>query len=364
MDEGWDADAGEEEWLNRTMEVGWLEALEQSMKLPMGVVEDPTELSLGKTLLHLKGLTGAGLVASLHALRAQANGRPEEFVRCLRILLHTARTLRNQGVMASHQVAYRLESHMLRGLERWLAALKGRDDLLRQVEQLLLEHDQFFSPQMYFDMRLAEQRALRNTFISPGELLNAFNRPDRQYTTEHRSRWDFEQELVGFAWQVPWEKERMMRFHAIGNEREYTQYDFERMRGLPKLQAWGRKISEESHARTYIGSVGVDIDLCRILVALRRYELKNRKLPAKLEELAPVFLATLPSRGKQEYRLDVMEEDVEINFGPSVVAKTVLVPKGRAVLSNGGAPQVYNGHWDVNVSRPAQFVMVVHPPAK
>ena len=86
-------------------------------------------------------------------------------------------------------------------------------------------------------------------------------------------------------------------------------------------------------------------------MALRRYELKNQKLPEKLEALVPTFLAELPSRPEQEYRLDVMTEDVQIHFAPSVRENPVSMPKGRAVVTNVGTPQIVNGQWEVDRRR-------------
>jgi ABC-type transport system involved in multi-copper enzyme maturation permease subunit len=360
--EGWRATAEQEAALNEMLEGGWLEALDQSTTLPMGVVEDATEMSLGKTLTHLKGLNGAANLVGMYALQAQAKGKPDEYVRCLRVMLHTARSLRNQGVMASQQVAYDIETKMLGFLRHWLTNLVGRDDLLRQVDALLMEHSKFFGPHLYDDMRMAEQRALRNTFISPGELMNAFGFPGLQ-TTESRNRWEFEQELVGFAWQVPWEKERMQRFIGLGNEREYTQADFAKMQGLPYLNYWYDKPNEKKRSEDLFVPVGMELDLSRILVALRRYELKNQKLPGKLDELVPAFLPELPTQPGQKYRIDLATEDYTVFYGQRMAEPALNVVKGRAVISNITAPDIRNSRWDLGQKK-KQFVYLVSEPKK
>ncbi len=363
LEEGWQATPEEEAWLVEKMDSDWLAALDQATMLPLGVVEDATETSLGKTLTHLKGLDGIATLASLYALQAQANGKPEEFVRCLRILLHTCRSLRNQGITPSQQLAFQMEGTMLKTLRLWLVNLVGRDDLLRQVETLLLEHSKFFGQPLYADMRMADQRALRNTFISPSELMNAFNTQASLLTTENKNRWEFEQELVGFAWQVPWEKERMQRFIGIGNEREYTTADFQFMQGLTNFNWWGEKIYEKKRSEDLFVPVGMELDLSRILVALRRYELKNQKLPGKLDELVPAFLPELPTRADQTYRIDVATEDYEIHFGQRVIEPALYVAKGRAVISNITAPDIRNGRWDLGQKK-KQFVYLVNKPKK
>ena len=131
------------------------------------------------------------------------------------------------------------------------------------------------------------------------------------------------------------------------------------MLGLPNLFNWFDKVNERKKSADLLNQTGVDLDLARLLVALRRYELKNQKLPEKLEALVPAFLAELPSRPEQEYRLDVMTEDVQIHFAPSARENPVSVPKGRAVVSNLGTPQIVNGRWEVDRRRVMVYIYLV-----
>ena len=102
--------------------------------------------------------------------------------------------------------------------------------------------------------------------------------------------------------------------------------------------------------------------MTRLLVALRRYELKNQKLPEKLEALVPAFLPQLPDRPGQEYRLDIATETYITHF-PQPNIPTLNVPKGRAVISNITAPDIHNSRWDLD-QKEKQFVYLVSEPKK
>ena len=297
LDHGWQPSDVNDQLLATAFATRWDEAMEAAAKLPLGTIEDPRELTLNSPLRHLHALTGADAFLLARGLKAQHDGDPERFVADFALVLNLSRNLRNKSIQGCAAAGRRTERRAVQALPHWLARLHGRDDLLAKIDAIIAEHDSVFGNDVA-DIRLADQVVLRNTFAQSGEVLQ------RQWRyadlgEDARSRANAEIELVGVAWQMPWEKERHERLVALGNASGYRPADDDSpFTGLPMVgwlphaqSAWFQSRYGLEAAE---GTTLADRRAARVLVALRRHELKHGQPPEALSGLVPEFLPAVP----------------------------------------------------------------------
>ncbi len=297
LEHGWQPSEDNEKLLAGVFGSGWAESVEAAAAMPLGTLEDPRELTLNSPLRNLHTLTGADALLLVRGLKAQHDGDPERFVTDFALVLNLSRTVRNKSIQACAAAGRRIDRRAAQGLERWLERLHGRDDLLAKVDALLAAHDAACGNDTP-DIRLADQVVLRNTFKQSGEVLQR-HWGYSLLNEDARTRMGTEADLVGVAWQMPWEKERHERLIAAGNTSGYGWG----MGGSPfaGLPAVGRIPHSQSvwyllrgGLESAEGTALADRRAARTLVAIRRYELKHVETPPTLASLVPEYLPAVP----------------------------------------------------------------------
>ena len=191
------------------------------------------------------------------------------------------------------------EAEAYQALDRWLERLDGRPDLLRRALQIVRDHEarSKFDPQT---VRLSQQVVIRNGVDFPSRWAARYFDQVRPDGT--RRPWDqsgstsvsaeTESTFLGFAWTVPWEKERHRRAVGLGNVPGWEHEQFEYLDGMPGMMALGgyqrvvpdKTLTESENAvlasrpggRAETGSTGAPAETGR--------------LPATLSELVPTYL--------------------------------------------------------------------------
>lgn len=336
LEHGWQPTDENDRLLAATFSTGWAESVETAARMEkatdfgavvggpaathpravLGTLEDPRDLTLNSPMRYLHSLTGADALLLARGLKAQSAGDPEQFVADFAVVLNLCRTVRNKSVQGCALAGRRMESRAVEGLQRWLERLRGRDDLLARIDQLIVEHDAVSGNDLA-DVRLADQVVLRNTFDRSGEALRRQWRHS-ETSEETRQRMDVEADLVGVAWQMPWEKMRHDRLIARGNTAGYGyQTPDSPFRGLPHISWQPHLLSQlltmprggfaDAEAR-----VQADRRAARLLIAIRRFEMKHNRPPEVLDQLVPEFLPAVPtdpfSQKPFRYRLSAGEE--------------------------------------------------------
>lgn len=347
LEHGWQSTEENDRILATMFRTGWADSVEAGARLPLGTLEDARDLTLNSPMRYLHSINGADALLLARGLKAQHDGDPERFVADFALVLNLSRTVRNKSVQGCALAGRRMESRAVEGLQRWLERLRGRDDLLVQIDRLIVEHDVVCGNDLP-DIRLADQVVLRNTFDRSGEVLRRQWR-HADAPEETRQRMDIEADLVGVAWQMPWEKMRHERLIALGN---VTGYGYRTpdspFRGLPHIGWQPHQLSNwQSTTRGGFADaearVQADRRAARLLVAIRRYELKHTRPPEHLAQLVPDFLPAVPNDPYTQrpfgYRLSEGEEISMESRSLSPNTVVVLTELGQELLPiTGGLP--------------------------
>jgi len=291
-----DADA----WLDACMANGWAELLLSASAMPIGTVEDPTELNIGSPLKHLDNLQSCEMLLLARGLQLQAAGHPDAFVDSVAACLSLVRNLRNKSFAVCGLVSAVVEKRTHLGIQRWLEKLGDRPDLLREVVALIRAHDAT-CPKVGIDGNLPNQVTTRNAVNAPTQFvkLHFQQRPLRsRETSEDAEAIDNETDLVAFAWAVPWEKERLRRLVGLGNNRPIDARDRRFYRGLPGFEDYFRNsASADDMARQVPEREREELAARRasqLLLALRLHRAERGVLPATLDALVPKYLPSVP----------------------------------------------------------------------
>jgi hypothetical protein len=344
LEHGWQPGGENDRLLAAAFATGWDDTLAAASRLPLGTLEDPRDLTLNTPLRHLHAMHGADALLLVRGLKAQHDGDPERFVSDFAQVLHLSRTVRNKSVQGCAVAGRRMERRAVQALPHWLEQLNGRDDLLAKLDAVIAAHDAACGDDKA-DIRLADQTVLRNTFKRSGEVLRRQWR-HADADEDAKGRMDIEADLVGVAWQMPWEEERQERLLARGNASGYGRWaEDSTFRGLPSVgltphvqSGW---FDMKGGYDVVEGAVQADRRAARLLVAIRRFELKHGGPPQKLLDLVPEFLPAVPldpfAFTPFNYRLAGPNETLQmITRTPPPVLAT-LTPFGHGLIAVGGA---------------------------
>ena len=257
---------------------------------PVGIYEHPQLIGPTTTSQSLDNARRLATVVLLRGLQAQAAGDPLRFVGGLRVSLALAASLRNKSVVAALHAGYMVERTTASAVQSWLTAMPAEPGLVRtavrvwaltQAVALLQEADD----RAPFDPRpnlLAERYLLREWLKGPSQWL-----PDRLTPSGgQRDAANPEADLVGFAWTVPWERERTRRLLGLGFEAGFPP---------PRARAlvWDRPGAELLLARRPSPEeLATDERNARVVrratllrAAVRLYQERAGSVPAALEDL-------------------------------------------------------------------------------
>jgi hypothetical protein len=315
---GWPADRPElARWLDQMFATQWIEALQTAAAKPIGVLEDPNELTIDSELKNSDPVRVMNLLLLAQALRKQADGDPAAFPSTAKLCLATQRTAGHDTLLVPTFIARSMEWQVYVALDRWLERLNNRPDLLRTTLAAILEHDRRdpFDPRA---VQLAQQVIVRNAIHAPGRWLPRYLdgfRPGWQLSRFGTASPAAEAQgaLVSFAWTVPWEKERLRRVIGLANRPGRWMREAEYLRGVP---AWEYLAQPDAATRPELVE-GEKLILAQrrgaiLKLALRLYEIDNGTLPASLTALVPRYLPAVPADpydGKSfRYRISAGEQ--------------------------------------------------------
>jgi hypothetical protein len=283
---GWPDDAA---WLAGALDElfadDWWRRLAEAARKPVGVVEDPRNLTIHSPLRGVDGCQLAGVLLPARGLQMQkTKGDPAVFVDHLAIALALVRNLQNHAIWPAAAVARRVESLQVQALQRWLEQLDGRPDLLARVVALLTEHEASL-PADDHEQRLAEYLVALNSLERPGEWLPlGLGAQGGELSPSGVA-------LVESAWRLPWEEARNRRMlRAMHWDPSYVQTRGNRLDLLWLLGP--RHFNRPRQTQEYRDA---NFAAAILKAALRRFQAETGKPAQRLAQLVPKYLERIPS---------------------------------------------------------------------
>ena len=289
---GWTADsAALAPWLDLVFAPDWVRVLEDVADRPPGLYEDPRTLDHFSPPDAYQDLEEVAYALRARAAQRQTAGDPEAFPRLLRAGLAAVRAARNHAGLAGIEAALKCEQVLLGGVPDWLDRLDGRPDLVRRLLDTLARHEAAM-PGRPTDTFWAEQIILRNTMDRVGSWLprQLDLKAGAGVVAEPDAKADAEANLVGFAWQIPWERvrrERLLRVQTSGRVNPHL------LSAIHQPHRWriGFERSADAEADR---RAATRRGFARLLAALRLYDLERGAPAPDLAALVPTYLPAVP----------------------------------------------------------------------
>ncbi len=270
----------------------WFEQARQAgQEKGVGLFEHPLRTGASSSLQTQANGKRMGTILLAHGLQKQAAGDPARFPAVLQSALALGRSFRNGSIVKSLDFGNEVARACLSATDRWLAALEGRPDLLRQALALLREDD----PVEAFDPRphvLAERYVMRDMAKAPGQFLPAQLTPPGTSPEQTVALVD----LIGVAWSVPWERERTRRLLGVGFETgNPTRANRLLVQGRPgtsvfliRKQSPDEMIDNDRQLRLHRRAA-------LLALAIRLHQVEKLSTPATLDDLvAAGYLSAVP----------------------------------------------------------------------
>jgi hypothetical protein len=300
LQNGWPGDRPDlARWLDQMSATEWDRVVEQAAAKPTGVLEDPAEFAPDSVFRHLDGVREMTPVYLARALRRHAEGDPAAVPEAAAVWLAVVRTTRRDTLAVPTLASRGMELQVYQMLDRWLERLDGRPDLLCEALATVQAHERLdpFDPQA---VQFAHQVVARNAVLAPSRWLpNYFDdvrlgRRDPSGIASPQA--ETEANLVGFAWAVPWEKERLRRAVGLGNRPGRRAEQDRVLRGAP---GWSWMISDDWAFSPDFQNGHKHIVAARravmLKVAVRMYEAETGAMPETLDALVPAYLPDVPA---------------------------------------------------------------------
>jgi hypothetical protein len=294
---GWPADRPDlDAWMDGAFADRWDEPFFVAAGKPLGMIADVGSLNFMTEFAAVDAVREAPTLMIARGLQRQAAGDPAAYVRYLDAALTVARNARNKSPSIYQMFARSIESQALASVDRWLERLAGRPDLLRPALDALARHEATM-PTDPGEAWLAGRMVVRNSVTAPSGwaekyLKSALVQMTRLSVESEavKARAELEANLLGFAWTVPWEKERLRRVVGLGNDPKQALTVEELTRGAPGVfNLW---TPDAGWAEPFAAA---DRRAAVLRVALRLYEAETRSLPDALAQLVPKYLPAVPA---------------------------------------------------------------------
>jgi len=322
---GWtDNDAELSGWLDEVFRQPWAGQLAEAARMPLGVVEDWHNQTLQSRSLDYWSAPEAVQLLIARGLQLQARGDPAAFVEHLETGLGLVRQVTHRASLLVSG-ADLSELFLLHGVRNWLERLGNRPDLLRRVLTLLTEHDRVYMNDSDDPLR-AHYLLARNTVNHP-----------ESWASEMGTRREGERNplavLVVLAWEAPWEQARLQRgIRMLNNPRSPRQYLEKEFSPFFNRFAGEASLSQRNKKR-YSTRLAASVAAHKLMLALRLYQAETGKLPAKLQELTPKILPSIPVDPETKepfgYRISPGEELLVSAPGE----EWLIVAPGQAILT-------------------------------
>ncbi len=339
LDLGWPSDKPDHDrWLDSMFASGWDETIATVVDKPAGILEDPNEHNFNSQLRHTIPIRIMMELLLVRALRDQQRGNTVAVPDAVTISLAVIRTARNNTLAWPVGNSFAMERSVYRAIDRWLEQLDRQPALLRAVLAAILDHERR-DPYDLHAIQLAHQVVARNLILGPGRSLPKYldgTRPGVAWRENllgtSSPAADLETNLITFAWTVPWEQERLRRVIGLGNAPGRWAREGNPLEGAP---AWLHL--EPPDARSFQGlevnrRLLLTVRAATVLkLAVRLHHAETGQLPAKLTDLVPKYLPSVPTDpydGKPfRYRISA-GESIELEPDPTDTPATVKYPPG------------------------------------
>jgi hypothetical protein len=278
----------------------WFVLVEKAAGWPTGIYEDPRRFTGSGTGVGLENARRMALVVLARGLQRQArDGDHAAFIGSFRVALALARALRNRSITPAAMTGQAVERLALYSAYQWARNLPagsgaGRLAAAWLTTLLLAEHlephpDAPFDPTPHL---LAERYVLRGLLAAPSQWLPATVTPPGKSTDGANA----EADLIGFAWTVPWERERTRRLvgRVFGSDgRPGPDPQLLRGRpGTPLLLIRSAAAADLTDADRAVRTIRRGVAL---VLAVRLYQILDGRMPENLGELvAAGYLPFVP----------------------------------------------------------------------
>ncbi len=356
-----------ERMLNDTFEQDFWKHLDEAVGKPVGVVNDPRQLSFLSRGVPRADPILLALLLEVRGLQRQKQGDPGDFVRQLERVLTLVGNLQNHGPRFALGQANFIEGALWKSLDRWLEALQGHAELLHRVGTILERHRAWL-PTNYEDNILAEYLIAQNTLDSPDPWIRSCFRPLESTNVLQVN----EADCLILSLKFPWERDRairLLRLQAKG-DREIPQSP----ENAPWLYHFIPFVPYQGRLERSLPQRLVLLEAARLRVALRHHQAVTGRPAERLDELIPGSLRSLPldpySNQPFHYRLSAGEE-IQWSARPENL-KIKKILKGQGVLwsigpdgqDNGGLVQGLDADGESATRAGEDLIFVVPMPAR
>jgi hypothetical protein len=312
VEEGWRKNEGDlRRWMDEVFSGAWAGRLRKLPTLPLGVIEDPRNRDITSSDVVLPQVSTMGRLLIARAGQLQAQGDYARALEDIVLVLALSRNLRTPGSMMGLLIGWALESTALEGLDRWLRELGPNAQLLEKALDELNRHEARCPPAA--ESIKSEYLMVLNSLKSAStwESFNSFGNPEKWLAR-------LESLLSMLSWQVPWEKERMLRIVRAQFTKDlevvatpyWEIYSPGANGGDPQPTDHFDWLRPRSQWHALIKGSGLEfffprlphsqvLRLCRLRalrlrIALALYEINNGHPAKQLADLAPRYLAKVP----------------------------------------------------------------------
>jgi hypothetical protein len=359
---GWHADQPElAAWLDQWFDDTWENSLADAANEPLGLVENPKTLTLRSRMELIDHARIVPYLLVVRGLQQQACGKPEVFIKNLDIGLNLARNLRHKSPAGPMVMGKHVERILVKGLERWLDRLVGHLELAKEANEILHRHE-VENPTDPADVAQVQYLMALNTF---DQMIDILSRTPANNSDLESARLQSEAEVLRTAWQVPWERLRLMRFLRQFYEGDLTQ-NSDLLQKAPGILLMLRNGSDGWRMGASTSQEQCQFRAVQLKIALRQYLAEHGKPATTLDVLVEKqYLPSIPLDpydGKPfRYRLS-LGEDIEwpddaarverplVPGGPPAeppepepAIPTRRVPAGQGILWSVGPDKIDNG---------------------
>jgi hypothetical protein len=296
--QGWQADNRRlAAFLDSTFDEVWAKELAESAGHPTGMVVDPRETTLATqfSIAEVRTPHEAAILLVARGLQREAEGDAAVFVDNLRTGLALARSLRHQSGWFPSAISARVETRMLRGVEKWLEGLDGRPDLLRRALGVLRHHGE--QPETSADdRRKADFLVALNTFDDVTALPQRGAIGSTGLDPFFPTRAFRDTAVLRICWEAPGEKERRHRilYGLVSTDLQIWQ-TAERLQS-PLLHDVLHFLGLDHHRSSALPEAR---DRClmpvtTLQVALRLHQEEKGRPAGTLGDLVPGYLPSVP----------------------------------------------------------------------
>ncbi len=336
-------------------ELTWFALATEAANRPTGIYEDPRNFSHSAGAVPFEQARRMALALLGRGLQQQAqHGDHATFAANYRIVMALVRNMRNATIISSAQTANGIERTALFAAYQWLRNLPGDAANRPQIEPLLirlLAENLESNPRKAYDPMphlLAERYIVRTLLAAPTQWLSEELNPAGQA----RDQVNAEADVVGMAWEVPWERERTRRLVGMVLDGDLAGPPFTWVRGRPGAAFL---VIRETATIDLIEAARTIRVLRRgvtLSIAVRLYMLRKSAPPVNLDQLfvSDILGTEIPDPfGEQEFRYRVSTGETlaaapgRYSTGRNETPPRVLLREGQPVIWSVGSDRIDQG---------------------